>query len=45
MSPLVLGDDGEKLSKQNGARPFDASRPLAALREAGTLLALDVGGQ
>jgi len=40
---LVLGDDGEKLSKQNGARPFDASRPLAALREAGTLLALDVG--
>ena len=40
---LVLGDDGEKLSKQNGARPFDASRPLSALREAGTLLALDVG--
>jgi len=40
--PLVLGDDGEKLSKQNGARPFDASRPLTALREAGTLLALDV---
>ena len=40
---LVLGDDGEKLSKQNGARPFDASRPLTALREAGTLLALDVG--
>jgi len=40
---LVLGDDGEKLSKQNGARPLDASRPLSALREAGTLLALDVG--
>ena len=40
--PLVLGEDGEKLSKQNGARPFDASRPLSALREAGTLLALDV---
>jgi glutamyl-Q tRNA(Asp) synthetase len=40
---LVLGDDGEKLSKQNGARPFDVSRPLSALREAGTLLALDVG--
>jgi glutamyl-Q tRNA(Asp) synthetase len=40
--PLVLGDDGEKLSKQNGARPFDADHPLRALREAGTLLALDV---
>ena len=40
--PLVLGDDGEKLSKQNGARPFDASHPFSALREAGTLLALDV---
>jgi glutamyl-Q tRNA(Asp) synthetase len=40
--PLVLGNDGEKLSKQNGARPFDPTRPLDALREAGTLLALDV---
>jgi glutamyl-Q tRNA(Asp) synthetase len=40
--PLVLGDDGEKLSKQNGARPSDADHPLSALREAGTLLALDV---
>jgi glutamyl-Q tRNA(Asp) synthetase len=40
--PLVLGDDGEKLSKQNGARPFDADHPLRALRKAGTLLALDV---
>ncbi|MEO6746035.1 MAG: glutamate--tRNA ligase family protein, partial [Caldimonas sp.] len=39
---LVLGDDGEKLSKQNGAIPFDMNRPLSALREAGTLLALDV---
>jgi glutamyl-Q tRNA(Asp) synthetase len=43
--PLVLGDDGEKLSKQNGARPFDIGRPLAALSEAGTLLALDIGAR
>jgi glutamyl-Q tRNA(Asp) synthetase len=39
-APLVLGADGEKLSKQNGAAPIDAGRPLDALRAAGTPLAL-----
>ena len=41
-TPLVRGADGEKLSKQNGARPFDTSRPLDALKSAGTLLAMDI---
>lgn len=30
-TPLVLGTDGEKLSKQNGAKALDLSRPQAAL--------------
>ncbi len=30
-TPLVLGDNGEKLSKQNGARAFDSAAPQAAL--------------
>jgi glutamyl-Q tRNA(Asp) synthetase len=30
-TPLVLGANGEKLSKQNGARPLDTSSPAAAL--------------
>jgi glutamyl-Q tRNA(Asp) synthetase len=30
-TPLVLGSDGEKLSKQNGALPLDTSNPTAAL--------------
>ena len=38
--PLVRGADGEKLSKQNGAEAIDSTRPLDALREAGTLLAI-----
>ena len=41
-TPLVLGDDGAKLSKQNGAASIDSRRPLAALRQAGTRLALEV---
>ena len=32
-APLVLGDDGEKLSKQSGAASFDTSTPQAALAE------------
>lgn len=32
--PVVAGADGEKLSKQNGAEPVDASRPLEALHAA-----------
>lgn len=39
-TPLVLGHNGEKLSKQNGARPLDLGDPLAALRRAGDRLGL-----
>ena len=39
-TPLVLGDKGEKLSKQNGAMALDLADPLAALREAGRALGL-----
>ncbi|NMM19698.1 MAG: tRNA glutamyl-Q(34) synthetase GluQRS [Rhodoferax sp.] len=42
-TPLVLGEDGEKLSKQNGARRLDLSDPLAALNTAAGLLGLPVG--
>ena len=37
---LVLGDNGEKLSKQNGATPLDTSRPLAMLQQAAQVLSL-----
>ena len=37
-TPLVLGANGEKLSKQNGAAPLDLSRPLLALQQAGSVL-------
>jgi glutamyl-Q tRNA(Asp) synthetase len=30
-TPLVLGDNGEKLSKQNGARPINTATPALAL--------------
>lgn len=40
-TPLVLGANGEKLSKQNGAAPLDLSDPLAALRAAARQLSLD----
>lgn len=39
-TPLVLGSDGEKLSKQNGAAPLDLGDPLAALRAAGEVLGI-----
>ena len=39
-TPLVLGVDGEKLSKQNGARALDLSQPLEALNRAAALLSL-----
>ncbi|MCG8428561.1 MAG: tRNA glutamyl-Q(34) synthetase GluQRS, partial [Chromatiales bacterium] len=32
--PLVINDEGKKLSKQDGARPVDASDPLPALIDA-----------
>ncbi len=39
-TPLVLGANGEKLSKQNGAQPLDLRDPLAALNAAAQVLAL-----
>ena len=40
-TPLVLGANGEKLSKQNGAAPLDLSDPVAALRSAARTLGLE----
>ena len=40
-TPLVRGADGEKLSKQNGARPVDTRQPLAALAAAARALGLE----
>ncbi len=39
-TPLVLGANGEKLSKQNGAAAVDLGDPLAALNAAAALLGL-----
>jgi len=39
-TPLVLGADGEKLSKQNGAQALDTTEPLAALNNAARVLGL-----
>jgi glutamyl-Q tRNA(Asp) synthetase len=39
-TPLVLGDNGEKLSKQNGAEPLDLTDPLNALNAAAQTLGL-----
>lgn len=39
-TPLVMGADGQKLSKQNGASPLDTSDPLPALRQAARRLEL-----
>jgi len=39
-TPLVLDERGDKLSKQHGAPPLDLVDPLAALREAATVLSL-----
>jgi glutamyl-Q tRNA(Asp) synthetase len=36
----VLGADGEKLSKQNGAQSIDLTDPLTALSEAAVRLGL-----
>ena len=41
-TPLVLGANGEKLSKQNGAQAIDTTHPLAALNQAATALGLPV---
>jgi glutamyl-Q tRNA(Asp) synthetase len=39
-TPLVLGANGEKLSKQNGAQAVDTSRPFHALNDAAGALGL-----
>jgi glutamyl-Q tRNA(Asp) synthetase len=39
-TPLVMGIDGHKLSKQNGATAVDVSDPLAALQKAAAVLQL-----
>jgi glutamyl-Q tRNA(Asp) synthetase len=39
-TPLVLGANGEKLSKQNGAMPVDTRDPLRALNDAAAVLGL-----
>jgi glutamyl-Q tRNA(Asp) synthetase len=41
-TPLVLGANGEKLSKQNGAQALDTREPLAALNAAAAVLGLQV---
>jgi glutamyl-Q tRNA(Asp) synthetase len=39
-TPLVVGDNGEKLSKQNGAQALDLHRPLQSLNAAAQTLGL-----
>jgi glutamyl-Q tRNA(Asp) synthetase len=41
-TPLVLGADGHKLSKQNGAQALDLGRPIEALAAAGQVLGLQM---
>lgn len=41
-TPLLLDQDGEKLSKQSGAQPLDTRDPLAALNAAARVLGLSV---
>jgi glutamyl-Q tRNA(Asp) synthetase len=41
-TPLVMGRNGEKLSKQNGAQAIDTVAPLAALNAAAAVLGLPV---
>ncbi len=40
-TPLVLGANGEKLSKQNGAAPLDLADPMACLQSAACTLGLE----
>lgn len=44
-TPLVLGDNGEKLSKQNSALPLDLSDPPRALAQAAQTLGLPMPGR
>ena len=41
-TPLVLGENGEKLSKQNGALPLDLQDPVHAIQLAAQVLSLTV---
>jgi glutamyl-Q tRNA(Asp) synthetase len=41
-TPLVMGENGEKLSKQNGAQALDVTNPIAHLRSAAACLGLNV---
>ena len=41
-TPLVLGRNGEKLSKQNGAQPLELGNPARALSEAAMTLGLHI---
>lgn len=41
--PVVTNDQGEKLSKQNGATALDSSQPLQALNAAARHLGLELG--
>lgn len=43
-TPLVLGSDGQKLSKQNGALAADTRQPLAVLGPAAAVLGLPAHG-
>ncbi len=43
-TPLVLAANGEKLSKQTGAKPLDLVSPVVALRAAAAVLGLDPVG-
>ena len=40
--PLLLGVDGEKLSKRNGASAIDANEPALAVRQAAAALGLSI---
>ena len=40
LKPLVLGANGEKLSKQNGAQAIDPTQPMLALNQAAATLGL-----
>ncbi|MFY7863443.1 tRNA glutamyl-Q(34) synthetase GluQRS [Roseateles sp.] len=44
-TPLVMGADGQKLSKQNGATALDLRDPVAALSRAAAVLGLSLSGQ
>lgn len=43
--PVVVNTEGEKLSKQTGARAIDRNQPLAALTEAARHLGLEIHAQ